>query len=71
VREQTTVAAPRAPAIPLTTLSPPPPRHARRFPPLCRMVPTTGLTRKTRRARFGPAGRRAGYYWGDTCHLYP
>jgi hypothetical protein len=38
---------------------------------LCRRVPTTGLTRKTRRAGFGPASRGGGYYWGDTCHLSP
>jgi hypothetical protein len=71
VREQTTVVAPRAAAIPLITLSPPPLRRARRSLLLCWRVPTTGLTRKTGRAGFGPAGRGAGYYWGDTCHLSP
>jgi hypothetical protein len=70
-REQTTVAAHRTRATPLTTLSPPPPQPVQRFPRRFLRVQTPGLTRKTRQARFGPADRRASYYWGDTCHLYP
>jgi hypothetical protein len=65
------VAAQRVGANPLTMLSPPPPRPVQRFLFLCLRVQTLGLTRKTRRAGFGPAGRRASYCWGDTCHLYP
>jgi hypothetical protein len=53
VREQTTVAAHRARATPLTTLSPPPPRHVQRFPLLCRRVPTLGLTQKRRTGEEG------------------
>jgi hypothetical protein len=70
-REQTIVAAHQTRATPLTTLSPPPPRPLQRFPRRCLRVQILELTRKTRRAGFGPADRRASYYWGDTCHLYP
>jgi hypothetical protein len=54
-----------------TLLSPPPPQPVQRYPRRCLRVQTPGLTRKTRRAGFGLADRRASYYWGDTCHLYP
>jgi hypothetical protein len=50
-KEQTTVAAHQAHATLLTTLSPPPPQHAQRFPLLCLKVPNLGLTRKTRREK--------------------
>jgi hypothetical protein len=51
-------------------LSLPPPRRTRIILFLCLRAATIGRIRKTRRARFCPAGRGAGYYWGDICHLY-
>jgi hypothetical protein len=58
-REQITVAAHQAHATPLTTLTPPPPRHAQRFPLLCRRVPTLGLTRIDGPGLARPAERLA------------
>jgi hypothetical protein len=70
VAEQTAAAAPPAAVDSLCPLSPPPPLpHAEKLTHRCLKAKTSGRSRKTRRAGFGPAGRGACYYRGDTSHL--
>jgi hypothetical protein len=70
VAEQTTKASPPAAVDPLCPLSPPPPLpHAEKLTHRCLKAKTSGRSRKTRQAGFGPAGRGAGYNHGDTSPL--
>jgi hypothetical protein len=63
VAEQTTAAALLASVAPFCPLLPLPPlSRAEKIPHRCLKAKTIGRSRKTRQARFGPAGRGASYY---------